>query len=99
MLGLILILEGISDEQNIADFRCRPARGSDHQSRGSHIGRLDKGDVIYTSQVLESRDPARLHEALDIIPKEPGSRERAGTRFAEVLAKVALEFRSSKAQV
>ena len=63
------------------------------------LGTKDIPVVIYTSQVLESRDRARLHEALDIIPKEAGSRERAGARFAEVLAKVGLEFRSSKAQV
>ena len=53
--------------------------------------------VIYTSHVLESRDRARLHQALDIIHKEPGSHENAGARFAEVLAKVGLESRSSKA--
>jgi signal transduction histidine kinase/DNA-binding response OmpR family regulator len=63
------------------------------------LGTKDIPVVIYTSQVLESRDRARLHDALDIIPKEAGSRERAGARFAEVLAKMGLEFRSSKAQV
>jgi signal transduction histidine kinase/DNA-binding response OmpR family regulator len=54
--------------------------------------------VIYTSQMLESRDRARLHQALDIIPKEARSRESAGTRFAEVLAKAGLESRTFKAQ-
>jgi len=63
------------------------------------LGTKDIPVVIYTSQMLESCDRARLHEALDIIPKEAGSRERAGARFAEVLAKVGLEFRNSKAQV
>ncbi|HTZ49386.1 MAG TPA: ATP-binding protein [Verrucomicrobiae bacterium] len=54
--------------------------------------------VIYTSQVLESPDRARLHRALDIIPKEITSRENAGARFVEVLAKAGLDLRSSKAQ-
>lgn len=54
--------------------------------------------VIYTSQMLESGDRARLHRALDIIAKEPGSREHTGARFAEVLAKAGLELRSSRGQ-
>ncbi|HUN63812.1 MAG TPA: ATP-binding protein [Candidatus Sulfotelmatobacter sp.] len=54
--------------------------------------------VIYTSQVLESPDRARLHRALDIIPKEITSRENAGARFVEVLAKAGLDLRSSKGQ-
>ena len=53
--------------------------------------------VIYTSQVLETRDRARLHQAVDIIPKESGSRERTGARFTEVLARAGLEQKSSKA--
>jgi CheY-like chemotaxis protein len=53
--------------------------------------------VIYTSQVLESWDRARLQQAVDIIPKEPGSREQASARFAEVLARAGLELRASKA--
>lgn len=55
--------------------------------------------VIYTSHVLESRDRARLHQAVDVIPKESGSRERAGARFTEVLARAGLEPKGSKAQV
>jgi signal transduction histidine kinase/DNA-binding response OmpR family regulator len=47
--------------------------------------------VIYTSQLLESGDRARLHQAVDIIPKESASREWTGARFTEALARAGLE--------
>jgi CheY-like chemotaxis protein len=43
--------------------------------------------IIYTSQVLESEERARLEAAVDIIPKELHSRELAESRFGEALAR------------
>jgi len=63
------------------------------------VGTKDIPVVIYTSQELARIDRARLHQALDIIPKESESRESAGARFAEILAKAGLEPRSAKAPV
>jgi signal transduction histidine kinase/DNA-binding response OmpR family regulator len=60
-------------------------------------GTKDIPVVIYTSQELQRLDRARLHQALDIIPKDHGSRESTGARFAEVLAKAGLEPKSAKA--
>jgi signal transduction histidine kinase/CheY-like chemotaxis protein len=54
--------------------------------------------VIFTSQLLESHDRARLDKAVDIISKETESRERAGARFAEVLVRAGLDLNSSRAQ-
>jgi signal transduction histidine kinase/DNA-binding response OmpR family regulator len=54
--------------------------------------------VIFTSQLLESRDRARLDQAVDIISKESESRERAGARFVEVLARAGLDPNNSRAQ-
>jgi signal transduction histidine kinase/CheY-like chemotaxis protein len=54
--------------------------------------------VIFTSQLLESSDRARLDQAVDIISKESGSREGAEARFAEVLARAGLAANGSKAQ-
>ena len=56
--------------------------------------------VIYTSQSLESHDRAKLHEAVDIIPKETELREQAMARFAEALSRVGMssEPQASEAQ-
>jgi signal transduction histidine kinase/CheY-like chemotaxis protein len=50
--------------------------------------------IIYTSQALESKDRARLDAAVDIIPKEIQSRELAGTRFEEALARAGVKCKS-----
>jgi signal transduction histidine kinase/CheY-like chemotaxis protein len=53
-------------------------------------GTRDIPVVIYTSQVLESRERERLHAAIDIVPKEAKSREAAETRLAEALSRAGL---------
>ena len=49
--------------------------------------------VIYTSQPLESQDRDRLQAAVDIIPKDPRSRELTGIRFNEALERAGLRPR------
>ena len=46
--------------------------------------------VIHTSQTLDSSERDRLHAALDILPKEAGSRESAAARIAEALVRAGL---------
>jgi signal transduction histidine kinase/CheY-like chemotaxis protein len=41
--------------------------------------------IIYTSQVLETEERARLENAVDIVPKQMQPRELAESRFAEAL--------------
>jgi signal transduction histidine kinase/CheY-like chemotaxis protein len=52
--------------------------------------------VIYTSQVLDAADRARLADAVEIVPKGT-ERERVEARFADVLARVGLPTRLSSA--
>jgi signal transduction histidine kinase/CheY-like chemotaxis protein len=47
--------------------------------------------VIYTSQVLDSEERARLQAAVDIVPKESRSREAAEARFSEALSRAGLQ--------
>jgi hypothetical protein len=47
--------------------------------------------VIYTSQVLDSEERARLQAAVDIVPKESRSREAAEARFSEALFRAGLQ--------
>jgi signal transduction histidine kinase/CheY-like chemotaxis protein len=46
--------------------------------------------VIHTSQELDSKDRELLQEAVDIVPKAPGSRELTGIRIAEALSRAGL---------
>lgn len=55
--------------------------------------------VIYTSQVLASRERERLHAAVDIVPKETKSREAAETRFAEALSRAGLRSKAGTTEV
>jgi CheY-like chemotaxis protein len=48
--------------------------------------------VIHTSQKLGIRDRELLHAAVDIVPKESGSRELTGVRIAEALTRAGLPF-------
>ena len=48
--------------------------------------------IIHTSQQLGSHDRELLHAAVDIVPKEPGSRDVAGARIAEALSRAGLPF-------
>ncbi len=48
--------------------------------------------IIHTSQKLGSDDRALLQAAVDIVPKETGSRELAGARIAEALSRAGLHF-------
>jgi signal transduction histidine kinase/DNA-binding response OmpR family regulator len=47
--------------------------------------------VIYTSQVLNSEERARLQDAVDIVPKESRSREAAEARFSEAISRAGLK--------
>jgi CheY-like chemotaxis protein len=49
--------------------------------------------VIYTSQILTGPERERLEAAVDVVPKETVSREKAGARFAEALARGGLKMR------
>jgi CheY-like chemotaxis protein len=55
--------------------------------------------VIYTSQVLDSDERARLHAAVDIVPKETKSREAAEIRFAEAFARAGLRLKANPSEV
>jgi CheY-like chemotaxis protein len=46
--------------------------------------------VIHTAQKLESHDRELLHSAIDIVPKDPRSRELTGARIAEALTRAGL---------
>ncbi len=48
--------------------------------------------IIHTSQTLGTKDRALLEAAVDIVPKEVGSRELAGARIAEALSRAGLSF-------
>jgi CheY-like chemotaxis protein len=48
--------------------------------------------VIHTSQELGSQDRALLHAAVDIVPKQGGSRELTSARIAEALTRAGLPF-------
>jgi CheY-like chemotaxis protein/anti-sigma regulatory factor (Ser/Thr protein kinase) len=48
--------------------------------------------IIHTSQELGSGDRALLQAAVDIVPKETGSREVAGARIAEALSRAGLPY-------
>jgi CheY-like chemotaxis protein len=48
--------------------------------------------VIHTSQELGSQDRALLHAAVDIVPKQSGSRELTSARIAEALTRAGLPF-------
>ncbi len=47
--------------------------------------------VIYTSQVLDIDERERLQSAVDIVPKETGSREMTEARFSEAMARAGLQ--------
>ncbi|HEX3738384.1 MAG TPA: ATP-binding protein [Terriglobales bacterium] len=55
--------------------------------------------VIYTSQVLDSDERARLEAAVDIVPKETKSREAAEVRFAEALMRAGLRMKANPSGV
>lgn len=55
--------------------------------------------VIYTSQVLDSDERARLEAAVDIVPKETKSREAAEVRFAEALMRAGLRMKANPSEV
>jgi signal transduction histidine kinase/CheY-like chemotaxis protein len=55
--------------------------------------------VIYTSQVLDSNERARLQAAVDIVPKETKSREAAEVRFAEALMRAGLRMKANPSEV
>jgi CheY-like chemotaxis protein len=46
--------------------------------------------IIYTSQVLDIDERGRLQSAVDIVPKETGSRVTE-TRFSEAMARAGLQ--------
>jgi signal transduction histidine kinase/CheY-like chemotaxis protein len=48
--------------------------------------------IIHTSQKLDNDGRALLQAAVDIVPKELGSREIAGARIAEALSRAGLSF-------
>lgn len=48
--------------------------------------------IIHTSQSLGSQDRELLQAAVDIVPKETGSRELAGARIAEALSRAGVPF-------
>jgi signal transduction histidine kinase/CheY-like chemotaxis protein len=48
--------------------------------------------IIHTSQELGSEDRALLEAAVDIVSKEPGSRELAGSRIAKALGRAGVPF-------
>jgi signal transduction histidine kinase/CheY-like chemotaxis protein len=48
--------------------------------------------VVHTSQSLSGRERELLQAAVDIVPKESGSREHTGMRFAEALSRAGLTF-------
>ncbi len=48
--------------------------------------------IIHTSQELGSGDRALLQAAVDIVPKQTGSREVAGARIAEALSRAGLPY-------
>ncbi len=54
--------------------------------------------VIHTSQVLESRERELLHAAVDIVSKDPSSRELASSRITEALARAGLPFGQATAR-
>jgi signal transduction histidine kinase/CheY-like chemotaxis protein len=54
--------------------------------------------VIYTSQALGSPERERLQAAVDIVPKETGSRELAEMRFAEALARAGLRTKAGASE-
>lgn len=55
--------------------------------------------VIYTAQVLDSDERARLQAAVDIVPKETKSREAAELRFAEAFVRAGLGTRVNPSEV
>ena len=48
--------------------------------------------IIHTSQQLDSTERAQLQAAVDIVPKETGSRDLAEARIAQALSRAGLPF-------
>jgi CheY-like chemotaxis protein len=48
--------------------------------------------IIHTSQQLDSTERAQLQAAVDIVPKETGSRDVAEARIAQALSRAGLPF-------
>jgi len=55
--------------------------------------------VIYTSQILDGEERARLQSAVDIVPKVTGPRDLAEARFAEALGHAGLRMRRNASSV
>jgi CheY-like chemotaxis protein len=76
---------------DMSGFEVLETLKSDRQTRDIPV-------VIYTSQALESHERDRLQAAVDIVPKEPKSRELSEARFAEALARAGLHLRANDSE-
>lgn len=76
---------------DMSGFEVLETLKSDRQTRDIPV-------VIYTSQALESHERDRLQAAVDIVPKEPKSRELWEARFAEALARAGLHLRANDSE-